>query len=344
MSSRRLRSRICFLTLGLGSFSISGARAESFPLNLARDVRAPHTFSLFAAEPAEDPSRVALGPRSSTPSASDVAEVSTLRTAGLSPFGTGTSYSRDVELADLPAKLRDDLRALVLAPTEWRGREWGRFGIGVGLILASSALDEPLHSALDRGHSSGVDRVADGLRPLGQEAGIALFAGAWAIGRATHRPKWVALGQDGLEASLIASGLIVPALKSISGRPRPRDSHSIEEQFAFFGGEQSFPSGEAAQAFALASVLASHSDSRWVQGVAYGVAGLLAVNRIAVDAHWTSDVVAGAIIGTSIGRWVVRRRGDSHDPDRPRQIKNWAFGPTTGPSGSGYGLAVRVTF
>jgi hypothetical protein len=211
-------------------------------------------------------------------------------------------------------------------------------------VLASSALDEPIHSALDRGHSSEVDSLADGIRPLGQEAGIALFAGAWAVGKATHQPKWLVLGQDGLEASLIASGLVVPALKSISGRPRPRDSHSIEEQFSLFGGEQSFPSGEAAQVFALASVLASHSDSRWVQGAAYGVAGLLAVNRIAVDAHWTSDVVAGALIGTAIGRWVVRRREDTIDSDRTGRIKNWAFEPATGPTGSGYGLAVLLTF
>jgi hypothetical protein len=250
----------------------------------------------------------------------------------------------DVQLVDLPAKLRDDLHALVLAPTEWRGREWRKVGLGVGLVLAVSALDEPIHSAVDRGHPSGLSSFADTIRPLGQEAGIALFAGAWVAGRATHRPRWVALGQDGLEASLIASGLIVPALKSISGRPRPRESPSIEAGFGFFTGDQSFPSGEAAQAFALASVLASHAESRWVQGAAYGVAGVLSLNRIAVDAHWTSDVIAGALIGTAVGRWVVGRRGDRFGSERAQRIKSWAIGPATGPQGSGYGLAVRVTF
>ena len=334
MSARRIRS--LGLSVLLLPTLIPGARAETFELDLARDTGALHAFTLFTAEPVESPSTVAIDSYSSVRALLDE---STLSEVGRVPL-----ESHDVRLADLPAKLRDDLRALVLAPTEWRGREWGRLGLGVGLVVASSALDEPIHSALDQGHSSEVDRVADGLRPLGQEAGIALFAGAWAVGKATHRPKWVALGQDGLEASLIASGLIVPALKSISGRPRPRDSHAIEEQFGFFSGEQSFPSGEATQVFALASVLASHADSRWVQSAAYGVAGLLAVNRIAVDAHWTSDVVAGALIGTAIGRWVVRRRDDSSDSDRSGPIKSWAIGPATGPSGSGYGLAVRLTF
>lgn len=335
MSPRSIRN--CGLSILLLSTSIEGgARAETFELGFARGAGAPQAFTLFPAEVAEQRSHAAID---SGTSVRAVLRKTTLFEVGRVPLETD-----DDQLADLPAKLRDDLRALVLAPTEWRGREWGRFGLGLGLVLASSALDEPVHSALDRRHSSDLDRLADGIRPLGQEAGIALFAGAWAVGKATHRPKWVALGQDGLEASLIASGLLVPALKSMAGRPRPRDSHSIEEQFDFFSGEQSFPSGEAAQAFALASVLASHSDSRWVQGAAYGVAGLLAVNRIALDAHWTSDVVAGALIGTAIGRWVVRRRGDSLDSDRTGPIKNWAIGPATGPTGSGYGLAVRLTF
>ena len=28
-----------------------------------------------------------------------------------------------------------------------------------------------------------------------------------------------------------------------------------------------------------------------------------------LDAHWASDSLAGAIIGTAVGRWVVRRNG-----------------------------------
>jgi len=330
------RIRLCGLSVLLASTLTPSARAETFALNLARDAGPRPALTLYTAERDKDPELSASAAQPLVPP--DLAGPSTTGLGDVAPYGP------DVQLADLPAKLRDDLRALVVAPTEWRGREWGRLGLGVGLVLASSALDEPIHSALDRRSSSAVAGFADGLRPLGQEAGIALFAATWAIGRATHRPKWVALGQDGLEASLIASGLLVPALKSISGRPRPRDSHSIEEQFGFFGGEQSFPSGESAQAFALASVLASHSDSRWVQGAVYGIAGLLAVNRIAVDAHWTSDVVAGALIGTAVGRWVVRRRGDAIDSDRTERSKSWAVGPATGPTGSGYGLAVRLTF
>lgn len=330
------RLRVIFLPLFTLAAFAAQARAETFPLDLVREAGSDRSSRVVAATPvtATAPSGILAG--------------LTARSAGRDfeppPDGPSSPDGRELGLADLPPKLRADLRALVLAPTEWRGREWRRFGLGVGLVLASSVLDEPVHAALDEDRTSAVDRFADGLRPLGQEAGILLFAGAWAAGRVSHRPRWVAVGQDGLEASLIASGLIVPALKTVSGRPRPRDSHAIEERFGLFGGDQSFPSGEATQAFALASVLASHAESGWVRGAAYGVAGLLAANRIAVDAHWTSDVVAGALIGTAIGRWVVRRRDPAVEPSEARRLANWTIGPTVGPSGSGQGLAIRWTF
>lgn len=253
-------------------------------------------------------------------------------------------YAREIQLLEMPEKLRDDLRALSLAPTEWRGREWGRFGLGAALVVASSVADEPLHLRLDRSRSPAISKFADTLRPLAQEGGIALLAGAWIVGATTGRPRWVAIGQDGLEASLIASGLLVPAIKSISGRSRPRDSHTIEEGFRLFGGEQSFPSGEATQAFALASVLASHSQARWVQGIAYGVAGVVAANRLVVDGHWSSDVVAGAIVGTAVGRWVVRRRGLPVESEGSGRVRAWGLSPTVGPKGSGLGLTVRLRF
>ena len=44
-----------------------------------------------------------------------------------------------------------------------------------------------------------------------------------------------------------------------------------------------------------------------VQNLAYGAAGLVGVARIEQNTHYASDVVAGAILGTVVGRAVVRR-------------------------------------
>ena len=67
----------------------------------------------------------------------------------------------------------------------------------------------------------------------------------------------------------------------------------------------SFPSGEATQAFAVASVIAAHYDSYWIKALSYGIAGTVGLERIYLDGHWTSDVVAGALIGTAVGMAIV---------------------------------------
>ena len=110
---------------------------------------------------------------------------------------------------------------------------------------------------------------------------------------------------DALEAVLLA-GLASNTLKSVSGRPRP--VHGLGSE-SWGVGAASFPSGEVTQAFAIASVFARHSQRRWIDAVAWSYAGLITWERMNLDAHWASDSLAGAIIGTAGGRWVVRRNG-----------------------------------
>ena len=62
---------------------------------------------------------------------------------------------------------------------------------------------------------------------------------------------------DAVTATIIASGIITPVLKYSIGRYRPSQSTSTFK-FRPFSGHQSFPSGHATQAFAVASVVASH--------------------------------------------------------------------------------------
>lgn len=243
---------------------------------------------------------------------------------------------------ELTTRLREDLRALAVAPLEWRASEWTRVGLAAGAVLLVGKYDESIHDAADRLRTPDVERAARAIRPLGREAGLALLAGTWTMGRVLDRPRWVALAQDGLEASLIASGLVTPALKAVAGRQRPRATREVSTFSPLSGGE-SFPSGESTQVFALAAVLAGHSDSAWVKGLAFGVAGLIGTQRIALDAHWASDVLAGALIGSSVGAWVVRRHASAAQSEGERR-RTWAITPLTGPSGTGLGLGLRTTF
>jgi membrane-associated phospholipid phosphatase len=113
--------------------------------------------------------------------------------------------------------------------------------------------------------------------------------------------------------SFAVSGAITVTVKAGVGRARPDvgEGKSSFKPFAFdklISGDldyTSFPSGHASDAFSIASVFADSYDSPWVGITAYGLASLLGLQRIYADRHWASDVLAGAVVGTVVGKSVV---------------------------------------
>ncbi|NOT34023.1 MAG: phosphatase PAP2 family protein [Candidatus Eisenbacteria bacterium] len=103
---------------------------------------------------------------------------------------------------------------------------------------------------------------------------------------------------------LLPVNLVVEATKYTVGRTRP-DGDSKRRN-------SSFPSSHAANAFAVAWVVAA----RWRRAAwpAFVVAVLIAGSRIYLNRHFLSDVVAGSLIGVgvafAVGRW-LQVRGES---------------------------------
>ena len=192
----------------------------------------------------------------------------------------------------------------------WAHAAWGTLAGGALLVGLSHLADDDVHEAIGR-EGDDSRTWASAIRPLGQEGGLGLAFLAWGAGKATGHDEISAIGEDSLEATIVAAGFITPLLKLAVGRDRPRSGHPSE---SFSGGAESFPSGEVTEAFAMASVIAAHSRRRWVDALAWGAAGSIAWERLRLDAHWASDVTAGALIGAGIGRWVVRR-------NHPRMIE-----------------------
>ena len=81
------------------------------------------------------------------------------------------------------------------------------------------------------------------------------------------------------------------------------------------GGFGSFPSGHTVAAFSVATVFAERYRShRWVPWVAYGLAGVVGLSRLNVQAHFPSDIFLGAALGYSISHFVVLRKLVTHQP------------------------------
>lgn len=223
--------------------------------------------------------------------------------------GTAVAATGPPAAADRAADswgLRNDLRAFVRLPRSATPRTWGKLGGGLLAVGALAAFDESLREGVGDNAKPGAMRLARDLRPLGQEGGLALLGGAWGLGRATGNPRLQRIGEDGLEAAVLAAGLLAPALKQLSGRARPRQAES-SRSFHLTGGDESFPSGEATEAFAIAAVVSTHAEHRWVKATAWSLATAVGLGRMELDAHWASDVAAGALLGAGVGHWVARR-------------------------------------
>jgi undecaprenyl-diphosphatase len=126
----------------------------------------------------------------------------------------------------------------------------------------------------------------------------------WALGR-----RYAARLLAYVFASVAAAGIVTSFLKCLIGRARPVQL----DQFGLYGFRpwnwtearwHSLPSGEATTAFAVAGALIVLFPRYRLLWWAFAVA--MAASRVMVNAHYGSDIVAGAAVG-ALTALAVRR-------------------------------------
>jgi membrane-associated phospholipid phosphatase len=114
-----------------------------------------------------------------------------------------------------------------------------------------------------------------------------------------HR-RWIAYAYAMAFAGA-AAGVIGQIVKFSVGRARP------ELWLGAFrharSSASSFPSGHTLGAFALGGVLMFASESRTMRAVAFLLAAFVGISRILAFRHWSSDVIASAVIGL-VTAWI----------------------------------------
>ncbi|HEU4630123.1 MAG TPA: phosphatase PAP2 family protein [Gemmatimonadaceae bacterium] len=240
-------------------------------------------------------------------------------------------------MSQMGALRRAAAAALLLAPTRavaqlrpHDARVWSAAAVAfVGAALA----DEPIRDEL-RGPGAPVWRItAHDVEPLGRAVvDLAGLGTSYVVARLAHQPRW-ARATVHVAAGYLAADAVTAVLKPTVGRARPRAELGPHDFRAFTTGDDrgSFPSGHATHAFALAAGIAEEAHRPWVTAVAYGTAALVGWSRIHADAHWASDVVAGAVVGTSASLttidWLHRRDGapaaTPHDARTTREPATW---------------------
>ncbi len=118
-----------------------------------------------------------------------------------------------------------------------------------------------------------------------------------------------------LLSALALETAIVLLLKTFLNQPRPASLlEDVNLMFPLYW--RSFPSGDTAMAFTIASVL-SHRSPLWLRILLYAYAALIGYGRIYAGVHFPLDVLAGALIGIGSGKLTLylynRIRGGSDE-------------------------------
>jgi PAP2 superfamily len=209
----------------------------------------------------------------------------------------------------------DDARALFFAPLNWGPEDQKKFVGTVFIIGAVMIWDSQLAYESQERRSSFTNDVSHATTGLGSDDAWYISGGLLISGLVFKDPHFTTMGREAIEASIFA-GLIANIIKPVFGRERPEASNNAT-LFKPGSSNYSFPSGHATVAFSVASVIAARSPGWFWPTLAYTTASVVAFDRVNDRAHFPSDVLAGAAIGISIGRFIVHRHERS-DYDKPK--------------------------
>lgn len=234
-----------------------------------------------------------------------------------------------------------DTGKIVSSPLRWDPKDWIKFGLVLGGTGGLFLVDKELKDFAQRNHSS----VASGFASVGNAIGEPLViypaVGAFYLyGQLADDSKVRRTSLLALE-SLVISGALTEGIKRLSGRPRPETGESSGTWHGPGTDSRnvSFTSGHTANAFAVATVLASeYKDVPYVAPAAYSLASLTALARIYSNKHWASDTFLGAAIGHFVSKAVL----DYHKEDKKGLSNRLSLVPQVGREMTG--LTVNYQF
>ena len=256
--------------------------------------------------------------------------------------GPGRAQTTDSPLVAEFERYLNDGAAIVTAPSRFDVGDWAEVAAISGGMVFVGTRDDRIDAWAQSHRSKKTEDFARVVKPLGSWAAIVASTVALGGGLVSHNKRLLDTGRDAVEAEILAAGIATPALKYAVGRVRPSDGSDADE-FKPFSGNASFPSGETTEAFAVASVLSARADGWVVPVVSYALASCVGYARVHDRGHWASDVIAGGLVGTLIGRTVVRRhQREETQPEAPPAAYSLRIAPVI--SAGSIGFTARASF
>jgi membrane-associated phospholipid phosphatase len=171
-------------------------------------------------------------------------------------------------------------------------------------------VDNPIRTYMVDHQTTGRDDVASVFKKVGEPEVWALVPAVMVgTGLALKKPGLTRSGLRAVTSAALAGG-ITAVFKYTLGRERPSVAGSEPLEFIPFSGNVSMPSGHTSTAFGFAASLAEDVHPLWAKIGLYTLATGTAWSRVYNNNHWTSDVLAGAIVGITSaklvsGKWQV---------------------------------------
>lgn len=213
----------------------------------------------------------------------DIDQLKDLRTE----FGASSKFERFI-----PINMEDhDLVKLIL-------------GTSLGILMIDH--DRDMMDIVQDGKTSRSEFVANIGTNFAELPGMAAVSvGSYFLGVVLKDGKLKKMGIYTV-GSLLATGVVVQAIKYGVGRKRPYKSEDPMDFFNFK--HRSFPSGHTAAAFSLATMITEmYGDKhKVVPYISYGLAALSAYARVHDQKHWVSDVIVGAVLGHLVTKYFLK--------------------------------------
>lgn len=246
--------------------------------------------------------------------------------------------------ADPPPAISSDDSAHV-AKTFFTRHDLVTAGVGVASTAAVSLVDTRVARWTQRadvqGSSSRHRFVQDVSNLTGETTLTWATVVTYGVGRLTHDTTLADVSLHLIEAQALTSAM-GQVVRGVLGRARP--SVNVDSAYSFHWGKgftkfdyRAFPSLHSAAGFIVASGILQEMRERHAGGQAvaapllYAFALLPGLSRMYINQHWTSDVFAGAFLGTFIGTRVVHY---AHTHKRTK-LDRALLGLTAMPTGSG---------
>jgi len=229
-----------------------------------------------------------------------------------------------------------DARDVAVAPLRWNKNQWIGFAGFAGVTTLVYTQDEEIQQFFQGNRTETKDKLNNYFfDPLGTWYLIPIFGSMYIYGLAAKNPEAETAALVTGKAIIIA-GTYSFVFKNIFQRKRPYESDPSDAAYwdGPFGGFQhnSFPSGHTTVVFAAATAISTYyNDKLWVGLTSYSLAAMVGISRMYGDAHWASDVIAGAMLGYSIGRLVANKQNNQ---------KHFSFAPYS----NGWAMGVSVSY